>query len=100
RQAARKPVTPKPVAKAAPSSTSRPRKLTHKEARELEGMESQIHAVETEIARIESLFATPDFHRTHGPQTNQLVADLAAAKENLARLYARWEELEAIKVAG
>jgi hypothetical protein len=30
-------------------------------------------------------------------QTNQLTADLAAAKENLAKLYARWEELEAIK---
>ena len=32
-------------------------------------------------------------------QTAQLTADLAAAKENLAKLYARWEELEAIKAA-
>jgi hypothetical protein len=43
------------------------------------------------------LFATPDFHGTHGSQTNQLIADLAAAKEKLADLYARWE-LEAIKL--
>ena len=97
--AARKPVTPKPAAKIQPSSTSRPRKLSHKEVRELEGMESQIHGVEAEIARIETLFATPDFHRTHGTQSNQLVASLAAAKANLTRLYTRWEELEAIKVA-
>ena len=75
------------------------RKLSFKESRELEGMEAQIHAVDAEIARIECLFASPDFHRTHATQTNQLVARLAAAKESLARLYARWEELEAIKAA-
>jgi len=76
---------------------AKPRKLSFKEARELEGMEAQIHAVDAEIARIEGLFVLPDFHRTHATQTNQLTADLAAAKENLAKLYARWEELEAIK---
>jgi len=97
--AERKPISSKPVAKAPTVPPSRSRKLSHKEALELEGMEAQIHAVEAEIARIESLFAAPDFHRTHGTQTNQLLADLAAAKENLARRYARWEELEAIKVA-
>jgi ABC transport system ATP-binding/permease protein len=82
--------TPKPA---------KPRKLSFKEARELEGMEAQIHAWDAEIARIEGLFASPDFHRTHSTQTSQLTADLAAAKENLAKLYARWEELEAIKTA-
>jgi hypothetical protein len=36
----------------------------------------------------------------HAPtRTRQLTADLAAAKENLAKLYARREELEAIKAA-
>ena len=62
-------------------------------------MAAQIHAVDGEIARIEGLFASPDFHRTHATQTNQLNADRAAAKDNLARLYARWEELETIRVA-
>ncbi len=60
-------------------------------------METHIRAVDSEIARIESLFASPDFHRTHATQTSQLNAALAAGKENLAKLYARWEELEAIK---
>ncbi len=83
---------------ATPIST-KPRKLSFKEARELEGMEAQIHAVDAEIARIEGLFVLPDFHRTHATQTSQLTATLAAAKENLSRLYARWEELEAIRVA-
>jgi ATP-binding cassette subfamily F protein uup len=76
---------------------AKPRKMSFREARELEGMEHAIQVVEGEIARIENLFATPDFHRTHARQTDQLIADLAAAKENLATLFARWEELEAIK---
>src|SRR6185437_15254393 len=77
----------------------KPRKLSFKETKELEGMEAQIEAVETEIARIEALFASPDYHRTHATQTNELNAQLAAAKENVSKLYARWEELEAIRVA-
>lgn len=77
----------------------KPRKLSFKEARELEGMEAQILATEEEIARIEGLFATPDFHRIHGQQTGQITANLAAAKESLAKLYERWEELEAIRAA-
>ena len=90
-----KPVRAEPALK-----SSKPRKLSFKEIQEWEGMEAQIHAVEADIARIEGIFASPDYHRTHATQTNQLNADLAAAKENLARLYARWEELEAIKAAG
>jgi ATP-binding cassette subfamily F protein uup len=76
---------------------AKPGKLSFKDARELEGIEPQILAVEQEIARIEGLFASPDFHRTHATQTNELLAELAAAKEKLPRLYARWEELEALK---
>jgi ABC transport system ATP-binding/permease protein len=85
-----------PVKPAAPAP-AKPRKMSFKETRELEGMEKAIHDVEAEIARIEKLFATRDFHRTHAKQTEQLVADLATAKENLAKLFLRWEELEAIK---
>jgi ATP-binding cassette subfamily F protein uup len=92
----------KSVAKqaAAPApKAAKPRKLSFKETRELEGMEAQIQSVEAEIARIEGLFASPDFHRTHATQTNQLTAQLAEAKENLTKLFARWEELEAIRLA-
>ena len=87
------------AAKAAPVKPppDRPRKLSFKEARELEGMEAQILAAETEVARIEALFAAPDFHRTHATQTNQLVAELGAAKQQVTELYARWGELDAIR---
>ena len=76
---------------------AKPGKLSFKEARELEGIEPQILALEAEITRIEGLFASPDFHRTHATQTNDLLAKLAAAKEKLPQLYARWEELETLK---
>ena len=83
----------------APAKTQKARKLSFKETRELEGMEAQIQSVEAEIARIEGLFASPDFHRTHATQTGQLTAQLAEAKENLTKLFARWEELEGIRLA-
>jgi ATP-binding cassette subfamily F protein uup len=83
---------------AAPKS-GKARKLSFKESRELEGMEAQIHEAEAEVGRIEDMFASPDFHRTHATRTSELMADLAAAKEKVTRLYARWEELEAIRAA-
>ncbi|MCU0786452.1 MAG: ABC-F family ATP-binding cassette domain-containing protein [Verrucomicrobia bacterium] len=84
---------------AATTKAGKPRKLSFKEARELEGMEAQIHAVEAEVTRIEGLFAQPDFFRKHALQVNQLTAELDVAKENVTKLYVRWEELEAIKSA-
>ncbi|HTL74512.1 MAG TPA: ABC transporter ATP-binding protein, partial [bacterium] len=75
------------------------RKMSFKEVHELAGMEAHIHAVEAEICRIENLFASPDFHRTHAGQATQLMAELEAEKANLAKLFTRWEELEALKVA-
>jgi ABC transport system ATP-binding/permease protein len=83
--------------KPAAPGPAKPRKMSFKETRELEGMESAIKIAEAEIARIENLFATPDFHRTHARQTDQLTADLADAKANLEKLFSRWEELEALK---
>jgi ATP-binding cassette subfamily F protein uup len=81
----------------APPKTAKKRKLSFKEARELEGMEAKILAAEEEIRRIEAIFSSPDFHRTHATQANSLTAELEDAKQNVTRLYARWEELEAIK---
>ena len=83
----------------AATKPAKPRKLSFKEQRELDGMEAQIQSVEAEVTRIEGLFADPEFFRKHATQVNQLTAELEAAKENLPKLYARWEELEAIRLA-
>ncbi|HWF20052.1 MAG TPA: ABC-F family ATP-binding cassette domain-containing protein [Verrucomicrobiae bacterium] len=79
------------------SKPAKPAKFSFKQARELESIEPQILATEEEVARIEQLFASPDFHRTHATRTNELLAELAAAKTKAVQLYARWEELEALK---
>ena len=87
------------LAREAAKPKTKPRKLSFKEQRELEGMEAQIHALEAEVVRIEGLFADPEFFRKHAAQVNQLTHELDAAKANVPKLYARWEELEAIKSA-
>ncbi|MCP5522217.1 MAG: ABC-F family ATP-binding cassette domain-containing protein [Verrucomicrobiales bacterium] len=84
--------------KTKPAARRRPRKLTWKETEELAGIEARVLEAEAEVTRIETLFANPDFHRTHGPQTNELMTELATAKQTVADLFARWEELEAIRV--
>ena len=95
------PPPPKPApAPAAPKPAStRPRKLSYKETRELEAMESTLLAAEENVARIEALFLEPDFHRKHGNRTDALTAELAAEKLRVAALYERWQELEALNSA-
>ena len=83
----------------AATKPAKPRKLSFKEQHELDGMEAQIHAVEAEMARIESLFANPEFFRKYATQVNQLTDELHAAKEKVTQLYSRWEVLEALKAA-
>ncbi len=88
-------------AKADPSraTEAKPRKMTWKEKNELEGMEAAILKAEEAVARIECLFADPEFHSKHSANTGELTSELEAAKKQGATLYARWEELEAIRAA-
>ena len=78
---------------------AKPRKMTWKEKAELEGMEAAILKDEAAVARIESLFADPEFHSKHGAKTIELTSELDTAKKQIAALYARWENLERIQAA-
>jgi ATP-binding cassette subfamily F protein uup len=88
---------PAPPPKAAPVRREKVRKLTYKETRELETIEDEIHAAEAEVARMEASFADPQFFAQHGKDWEAHEAKLAAARERIPQLYARWEELELIK---
>ncbi|MBS1370854.1 MAG: ABC-F family ATP-binding cassette domain-containing protein [Lentisphaeria bacterium] len=79
----------------APKPKQPQKKLSYREARELEGMEAAILAGEEKISELESLFGDPDFFAKHGARSAELQAELDAARAESARLYARWEELEA-----
>jgi len=73
------------------------RKLNFKEQRELDGMEAAIHTAEAGIAEREARFLEPDFHRKHGSRVAELTAEIESEKRKVAKLYSRWEELEALK---
>lgn len=94
--AASKPAASKGDAGAS-SEPARGRKLKWKEERELEAMEATILAAEDEVARLEAVVNAPDFFARHAQDWAQFEAQLKEARDAVARLYARWEELEAIK---
>ena len=89
-------VETKSKASASAGEASKPRKLKFKEQQELAGMEAAIHAAEKELADLEAIFASPDFYKRH-EEHPQLQSDLNATKERIAKLYARWEELEKLQ---
>ena len=64
---------------------SRPRKLTFKEA--------AIHAAEARVSELENTLSAPDFYPARAREAPGLIAELEAGKAEVARLYARWEEL-------
>jgi len=82
---------------AAPSPTPKGRKLKWKEERELEIIEQTILTAETEVTRLETQFAAPDFFETHRADLPTLQSALDASHKRVAALYARWAELEGIK---
>jgi ATP-binding cassette subfamily F protein uup len=72
-------------------------KLSWKEAKELESIEADIMSTEAEVERIEAIFSEPDFYQKRGEETVRLTEELAAARANVDRLYARWNELEELR---
>jgi ABC transport system ATP-binding/permease protein len=75
----------------------RPRKLKWSESQELETIETKILAAEEDVARSETLFADPEFYSKHGQDWQTFETQLRAARDKVAKLYRRWEELERIR---
>jgi ATP-binding cassette subfamily F protein uup len=94
---AAQPVAPPPKATAPQPKAVKPRKMSFKENQELQTIEATILTAEEEVARIEALFVRPDFHATYGREADKLHTDREAARTEVARLYARWEELERLR---
>jgi len=78
-------------------SRPKPRRLSWRETRELEGMEQTIIEAEEHVTKLEEIFAAPDFFARHGSRTAELTAELDNARAIVTRLYQRWEELETIR---
>jgi ATP-binding cassette subfamily F protein uup len=79
--------------------TEKPRKITQKELRELETIESEIVALEEAIAGIETQLNDPAFYIEHAVKAPTLLAEVEAKKSALEAKMHRWAELEEIKEA-
>jgi ATPase subunit of ABC transporter with duplicated ATPase domains len=84
----------------APASSrtkSKPKKLSYKDALELEQIEEKIIDSEAKVEKIEKIFTSPDFYQKYAEQTNELNKQLEEAKLKVKQLYERWDELERMK---
>jgi len=85
------PSAPPPVRERPPKPAE---KLSYKEERELAGMEDAVLQAEETVSALEREFTAPDFYTTRAKDAPLMQAKLDAARAELDRLYARWEELE------
>ena len=79
------------------TASAKARKLSFKEERELEGIENVIHAAESRATELDRMLNDPEFYVTRSQEASEMIVKQEAAHAEVARLYARWEELEAIK---
>lgn len=79
--------------------TEKPRKITQKELRELEAIESDIVALEQAIAGIETQLNDPSFYIEHAAKAPMLLVELETKKGELEAKMQRWAELEEVKEA-
>jgi ATP-binding cassette subfamily F protein uup len=70
----------------------KPKKLSFKEQKELEGMEKEILKLEEEILMLQNELAKHDTSKSYS-----LYKDMAQAQGNLETLYERWQYLENLK---
>jgi ABC transport system ATP-binding/permease protein len=92
-----------PAAKAVPTPSARPaapppapagpRKLSYKEARELEALPGRIEALEARQKELHAMMADPGWYRQGGERISAFQAELDQVERDLAAAYARWEAL-------
>ncbi len=78
---------------AAPAQSSSKKKLSYNEQREFDGMEKKIHTAEELVTKAERTVNDPATMSNHIAMSEACQA-LEAAQAEVAKLYARWEELE------
>ena len=77
----------------------KPRKMSFKETAELNAMETTIAEAEERVQTLDATLNDPTFYITRSQEASKFSDDLEAAKAEVARLYLRWDELEALRVA-
>jgi ABC transport system ATP-binding/permease protein len=83
-----------PVSK--PAKSTRPRKLSFKEQRELEALPARIAALEEEQARLKEEAASAEFYKSAAGHIHAVLARIEAVDAELHAALERWMELEAL----
>jgi ATP-binding cassette subfamily F protein uup len=102
RNTSQKPSAPASTTKqqAAPKpSTSRPRKMSFKETRELQELPSRIEKLEAEHAALIESLGNPELYKSNPVEAAQSSTRLATIEAEMTAAFARWEELEAMQTA-
>jgi ATP-binding cassette subfamily F protein uup len=87
-----------PAASPAPAGRARkPGKLSFKEQRELEAMEPAILAAESRKGELEAALADPATYQKAGASVAGMREELERVSAEVEQLYARWQDLEAIR---
>jgi ATP-binding cassette subfamily F protein uup len=79
-----------------PPKPAATRKLSFKEARELEAIEDTIAAAEAKVAELEATLSDPAVFKDRPTEVQDLIGSLEAARAEVERLFARWQELDAL----
>ncbi|HET6397883.1 MAG TPA: ABC transporter ATP-binding protein, partial [Pseudoxanthomonas sp.] len=90
--------TPAPTPAQAPAPASQPgtgrRKLSYKDARELEQLPARIEALEAELSALAAAMSEPGFYQQDAGAVAAHAQRMAATQEALDQAYARWAELD------
>jgi ATP-binding cassette subfamily F protein uup len=88
-----KPAAQQPAPPAA-GNGSRPRKLSYKDQRELDGLPARIESLEQEQSELQAVTSDPGFYRQEPDTITAILARLESVTAELEACYTRWEELE------
>jgi ABC transport system ATP-binding/permease protein len=76
------------------ASSTKPRRLSYNERRELDGLPGRIAALEEEQKRLQEESLSADFYKSAPDHIHAVLARIVAAGEELDQLLGRWMELE------
>jgi ATP-binding cassette subfamily F protein uup len=76
------------------AATSKAKKLSYKDQRELDALPAQIESYEEKISALHKRMESDDFYKQEKDQIKKVQDQLAEAEAGLSHCFTRWEELE------
>jgi ABC transport system ATP-binding/permease protein len=76
------------------SKQDRPRKMSHKELKELESLPALIEKLESDHTELIASMGSADFYRKAPSEIKRVQSELQALEEKIRKTYERWAELE------